>query len=46
MNPLGHVSAMYVAEQVEISGFIPVTHDGEPVEQRNIVLLCHHAHVI
>jgi hypothetical protein len=39
MNLLGHIIAMDVAEQVEISGFIPVTHDREPVEQRNIVLL-------
>ena len=34
------------AEQVEISGVIPVTHDGEPVEQRNVVLLRHHPHII
>ena len=25
---------------------IPVTHDGEAVEQRNVVLLRHHAHII
>ena len=46
MNPFGHVGAMKGTEQVEISGVVPVTHDGEPVEQRHLVLLGHHAQII
>ena len=34
------------AEQVEISLIVPLTHDGETIEQRNVVLLRHHAHII
>ena len=46
MNPFGHVGAMNGTEQVEISGVVPVTHDTKAVEQRNIMLLRHHAHII
>ena len=46
MNPFGHVGAMNGTEQVEISGVVPMTHNAEPVEQRNIMLLRHHAHII
>ena len=46
MNPFGEINAMRGAEQVEISGIVPVTHHGKPVEQRNVVLLRHHAHII
>ena len=42
MNPFGHVGAMEGTEQVEIPGVVPVAHDGEPVEQRDIVLLRRH----
>jgi hypothetical protein len=33
-------------EQIEISGVVPVTHDAKPVEQRNIMLLRGHTHII
>ncbi len=46
MHTLGQFNAMGGAEQVKIAGIIPVMHDGEPVEQRNVMLLCHHAHII
>ena len=43
---VGQIDAVRGAEQVKISELIPVTHYGEPVEQRNIVLLRHHPHII
>ena len=46
MDAFGEIKAVRCAEQVKISGVIPLTHDGEPVEQRNIVLLRHHPHTI
>ena len=46
VDTLRKVDAVRCAEQVEIPLVVPVAHDGETVEQRNIVLLRHHAHVI
>ena len=46
MNTFGQFRAMRGAEQVKISGVVPVPHDGEPVEQRHIVLLRHDANTI
>ena len=46
MNALGEIDAMRGAEQVEISSVVPVTHDGKAVEQRDLVLLRHHPHII
>src|SRR3954451_21411217 len=34
------------AEQVELALIIPLPHDREPIEQRNIVLLRHHPHIV
>ena len=46
VHALGKIEAMRRAEQVKVSRVIPLTHDGETVEQRNVVLLRHHAHII
>ena len=46
MDALGQLETVRRAEQIEISVLVPLTHDGETVEQRNVVLLRHHAHVI
>ena len=46
MDALRKLEAMRCAEKVEVSLFVPVTHDGEPVEQRNVVPLRDHTHII
>src|SRR5438552_14249860 len=43
MNTFGQFRAMRGAEQVEISGVVPVQHAGDPVEQRHSVPLRHYA---
>ena len=46
MNIFGELNAMRGAEQIKISGVVPVTHNGKPVEQRNVMLLGDHTHTI
>src|ERR1700731_777590 len=46
MNALRKLDAVRRAKKVEISGVVPLTHDGETVEQRDVVLLCDQAHII
>src|SRR6476661_3079153 len=46
MNIFGHVHAMRGTEQIKISSVVPVTHNGKPVEQRNVMLLGDHTHTI
>jgi len=46
MNAHRKVNPVHGAEKVEISVIIPLMHDGEAVEQRDIVLLRHGAHII
>lgn len=46
MDTLREVDTMRSAEKIEVSLLIPVAHDSKPVEQRNVVLLRHHAHII
>ena len=46
MHALRKVDAVRGAEKVEIPLVIPLMHDGETVEQRNVVPQRHHAHII
>src|SRR3954454_4992952 len=46
MHALRQFKSVRGAEQVEVSGFVPVAHHGKTIEQRNVVLLRHHAHII
>src|SRR5882672_149951 len=46
MNTLGQINTVRGAEQVEISSLIPVTHIGKTIEQRDLVRLRHHPHII
>ncbi len=46
MDTLRELHAMRRAEKVEVSLFVPVAHNGEPIEQRNVMLLRHHTHII
>src|SRR5579883_373477 len=46
MHALCKLGAMHGAEKIEIPLLIPLTHDGESIEQRNIVLLRNCADVV
>src|SRR3954454_16703536 len=42
----GKLHTVERGEQVEVSGVVPLMHDGEAIEQRHVVLLRDHPHVI
>src|SRR3954471_4979818 len=44
MHALGQLHAWRRAKQVKLATFVPLPHDGEPIEQRDVVLLRHHTH--
>ena len=46
VNIFGQLDAVRRAEQVEIPCVVPVMHNGKPIEQRNVVLLRNHTHII
>src|SRR5579859_1445839 len=46
MNPLRRLQAMVRAKEIEIALIVPLMHDPEAIEQRNVVRLRHRAHVV
>jgi len=46
MDTLGQIDPVRRAEKIEISLVVPLMHDGKAVEERDLMLLRHQAHIV